>query len=324
MQFKLYSYVPHGTAILHDIPLRNEFSTFFIPDAQSLSVEGIISDVNSENECFRSGLGDLRIHYHALNNLPQGAKHIGFEHVDRPFFIDPMQGERLVAQFPKLADVRCKAAQEWAQSISPATLDDLGIYYRMRSALNEADYARLSRWLARVDIVVPWCWVYHAQAERKTQFSKDWPGFVEILKDYPLYKDIPEDVFEDADVFPQSNSYIARTDLFEEFAKTLFDALSEYNNDNEDASIQRNNYFSERLFGVYVYKTFLNNPMLRIASVPVLIQAPSSAPLVVPKDFDPDMYLRNNPDVSRAGANPEDHYLHYGWREGRKWSMLCD
>ena len=34
--------------------------------------------------------------------------------------------------------------------------------------------------------------------------------------------------------------------------------------------------------------------------------------------FDTAYYLRANPDVQRAGANPLIHYLDYGWREGRK------
>jgi hypothetical protein len=40
---------------------------------------------------------------------------------------------------------------------------------------------------------------------------------------------------------------------------------------------------------------------------------------VLPEDFDPDLYLRLNPDVLAAGDDPKAHYLHNGFYEGRRW-----
>lgn len=39
--------------------------------------------------------------------------------------------------------------------------------------------------------------------------------------------------------------------------------------------------------------------------------------LKVPDDFNPEEYLRLHPDVKEAGANPENHYLWFGKKEGR-------
>ena len=33
--------------------------------------------------------------------------------------------------------------------------------------------------------------------------------------------------------------------------------------------------------------------------------------------FDPEFYLVGNPDVLASGMDPLDHYLQYGWKEGR-------
>lgn len=33
--------------------------------------------------------------------------------------------------------------------------------------------------------------------------------------------------------------------------------------------------------------------------------------------LDPSYYLANNPDVAASGMNPLQHYLQYGWHEGR-------
>lgn len=43
-----------------------------------------------------------------------------------------------------------------------------------------------------------------------------------------------------------------------------------------------------------------------------------SQPPELPDDFDAAEYLRANPDVAAAGADPVRHYLDYGRREGRK------
>src|SRR4051794_32618805 len=43
-----------------------------------------------------------------------------------------------------------------------------------------------------------------------------------------------------------------------------------------------------------------------------------------PADFDPEYYLMANPDVAAAGVDPYQHYLQYGWREGRNPSAKFD
>jgi len=43
------------------------------------------------------------------------------------------------------------------------------------------------------------------------------------------------------------------------------------------------------------------------------------APSEPPPDFDPEGYLRLNPDVAQAGGDPFIHYREFGWNEGRRW-----
>lgn len=42
-------------------------------------------------------------------------------------------------------------------------------------------------------------------------------------------------------------------------------------------------------------------------------------PMEVPADFDPEGYIRFNPDVQAANVRPDRHYLEFGWSEGRRW-----
>jgi 2-polyprenyl-3-methyl-5-hydroxy-6-metoxy-1,4-benzoquinol methylase len=39
----------------------------------------------------------------------------------------------------------------------------------------------------------------------------------------------------------------------------------------------------------------------------------------LPEDFNPDIYLRLNPDVAESKIDPEEHYLNFGIKEGRKY-----
>src|SRR2546421_2148230 len=39
----------------------------------------------------------------------------------------------------------------------------------------------------------------------------------------------------------------------------------------------------------------------------------------LPPDFDPEAYLRLNPDVRRSGMSAQAHYLKHGHKEGRPW-----
>lgn len=48
---------------------------------------------------------------------------------------------------------------------------------------------------------------------------------------------------------------------------------------------------------------------------------PGSAPELL---FDPGFYLRDNPDVLAAGANAQQHFDTFGWREGRDASAVFD
>ena len=58
---------------------------------------------------------------------------------------------------------------------------------------------------------------------------------------------------------------------------------------------------------------------------PEMRQALQRKPLaphsVLPPDFDDAAYLALHPDVGAAGMHPREHYVHYGYREGRAYKF---
>ncbi len=61
-----------------------------------------------------------------------------------------------------------------------------------------------------------------------------------------------------------------------------------------------------------------------IEQTPVSAMFASHMRDVIAGSFDASYYLRSNPDVEQAGKNPLDHFLNYGWREGRKPVITFD
>ncbi len=57
-------------------------------------------------------------------------------------------------------------------------------------------------------------------------------------------------------------------------------------------------------------------------SVPFGSSQASTAITLADRLFDPGYYLRQNPDVAAAGADPYQHFMYYGWQEGRDPSLL--
>jgi hypothetical protein len=47
-----------------------------------------------------------------------------------------------------------------------------------------------------------------------------------------------------------------------------------------------------------------------------------SAPIALPPDFDPTMYLRANPDVAAAKIDPAAHWVKHGRFEGRRLRLV--
>ena len=67
--------------------------------------------------------------------------------------------------------------------------------------------------------------------------------------------------------------------------------------------------------GHAVPEEFIKSAMLK----PVVRDEAALATGELPADFDGDSYLKLNPDVAAAGAEPRKHYLEFGAAEGRRW-----
>jgi hypothetical protein len=63
----------------------------------------------------------------------------------------------------------------------------------------------------------------------------------------------------------------------------------------------------------------INGVLLTRDIVRTLNRKPQHPQAVIPPDFDDAVYLFLHPDVAAAGVSPKEHYMHYGFSEGRQY-----
>jgi len=80
-----------------------------------------------------------------------------------------------------------------------------------------------------------------------------------------------------------------------------------------------------RIAGDFTGKSFFVSPTVGNGASISLINQPQPLPLPAADPlFDNIYYRAHNPDVAAAGADPYQHYLAYGWHEGRNPDALFD
>lgn len=87
--------------------------------------------------------------------------------------------------------------------------------------------------------------------------------------------------------------------------------------EKKDANVQGVRYF---LYGAIEHGgRGLSDWKRYIQFRPVLLDIATLAVSALPSDFDPSVYLKLNPDLRAANADPRAHYLYHGVHEGRRY-----
>ena len=262
--------------------------------------------------------GPLQNQYDAWQRGVDPDDYIGFEDAARPLLLDPMPAGRLRAEFPDLWPLRIRAIQErqtWRLGVAPTTIKR---HEEMRASLDDADHARLLRWLGRLDAATPRFQVITGSTVRQAHLANKWAPAVVVARQTGIFRNVPPQLFT-LNTWPWQNSFVLRGALFNEFTASCFATLTRLREQGQCLEAACWPYLAERLLGIYLQYLALANPLLRIAEISMLHVLPDTPPGLDPA-FDRQGYLRLNPDVAAAGLPPEQHYLRYGWREDRDWS----
>jgi hypothetical protein len=262
----------------------------------------------------------LQTLYFAWRNLSGKLDYVGFENAARPLFIDPVPQPRYLQEFPAIARLKAQHFINWQVPVLPVSQPALRDYAAMRSAFSSADHQRIENWVAGFDIITtPICDGLNDPLRREF-FKTRWPPFAEILRGARIFGQLPAEDILTSPLWPWHNSFIMKSELFEQFIGPAFEAIFEFEKRHPQLLTHGADLFMERLLGLYLQFLHFNNPLIRISDLPILHEVPEAAPRALPTGFDATKYLEFNPDVAAAGIPAVVHFLVDGYREMRRWA----
>ncbi|HQU05548.1 MAG TPA: hypothetical protein PLT25_12635, partial [Acidocella sp.] len=300
MKLIIYSYLSEKRSLMGDIPVYEEVFSIFNPPPER-------DDFSVLNGQGPRSWGPIACQYYALQNA-SNFDYIGFENAARPMFIDILETVRLRESYPDIFALREKFARDWNRSRFDITAAVLKDYEATRVAFNDADKARLARWIERADIVVPQVGNGRADRFRLVHLDPTWDDFVAIARNTGIFQRIPEHFFT-IDFWPWHNSFIMRADLFAAFADAAFTSFFEFRIKFPGLNQYAIRFLFEKLLGVYLRYTSYANALFRKTEVPLLHVVPKSQPTAVPEGFNVENYMGINADVAASGGSAEGHFM---------------
>lgn len=312
MRVHVFSTVSSRRRSFGPAQVSNLFTSFFYP--------GQIDYQLSDTDHSILAAPNVEQLYYAMQSFINDNDYLGFEDAAAPLFIDFVPSPRLSLEFPTLFELRKTVANQWHRPFHTVTSRDLIDYEIMRSRCDEADLGEFHRWLARVDVVMPFPTYGLADNFRMAHLKPGWEVFTFIARQCGVFKHISETFFG-VEFWSFSSAFILRSDLLQPFADGFFEAALMFHRLRPEIDCYDLSFIFQRLLSVYLNYLLYKNDLLKVANIPVLHCLPSEPPSVLPVDFNADTYLRLNRDVFNAGMPGASHYLSAGWHEDRIWSL---
>ena len=230
-----------------------------------------VTDLSGDN-IHDQRLEELRQQYFVWKNGLVDGLYVGFEHYRRCFMLNPLGGLETSERFPKFF-----AAQRGMESDTMLWRAEVGAdvfmeYMELRRSLDERHLAKLEAWITSFDIIaqrpynhedIEAQWLAHLPAEH-------WMSFQKAVARHPYFRDRLDLVNFHHRGIHFCNMYIMRPDLFEEYMPLMYDimhSLTEHINPAE----RTRGLLAERLFSVWLLFKRLEDPSLRITTVPHML-----------------------------------------------------
>jgi hypothetical protein len=230
-----------------------------------------MSDLDGVNIAGDNLYSELRHQFFVWKNLMADYDYIGFEHYRRPFFIDPVPADQLIASFPDMLSIR-----RYFMAMNSAgmrqTPDMFERYLSMRRSFDAAAIARAREWIGGYDIVVPRPNCINIEKQWKHWFPADnlWDTMVEGIRLNPMFRDRLNYIFFQTEVCWFANMYIMRGDLLDEYLTFCFQVL-DYCHARLPVTGRALGYYSERVFTFWLYQKRIEQPTLRVLELPILM-----------------------------------------------------
>ncbi len=229
-------------------------------------------DLDGFNIADDQTLSEVRLHFYVWRNLMSGSDHVGFEHYRRKFFLNPFPNNTIgtVPACHDLIDVNRRARCDVLEFIHPVPRHMFEAYTLQRNEFTARENARIARYLAGYDIVVPihfgatvrdwwqpadesWSFALLEEAVRANPYFRHHEPLVDFVATRNLFW----------------NMFVMRTALFDEYMTFLFHCL-DFIRERIDPTPRSLGYFAERIFSLWFNQKTREDGLLRLGTVPVI------------------------------------------------------
>lgn len=234
------------------------------PDRQFLG------DLDGVNISERESLSEMRHQHHVWKTESRHAKHVGFEHYRRAFYIDFLPSTLVNFDHERLS-LRRRFARDDRDCILSLTDGDFRDFIDTRSRHCEVYSQRFEAWIDGFDIILPrplfdetirqqWEW---------SHLADHWNVLVDTVNETAA--DHFEENFSDFELMRPSffNMYVMRLSLFEEYMAFWSDCWRRLVERLPDQP-RILGHFSERILNIYVNQKLVEDPSLRVLRLPVV------------------------------------------------------
>ena len=258
-------------------PARGGLFTSLVSGVRAAADGSYLGDLDGVNIAALNTHSEMRHQYFVWRNLLCHYDYVGFEHYRRPFFIDPLPVDDLEQRFPAVLGLRQWLAHDvqsvW-RVVDPATAD---AYRDMRDGLDETVSARVAAWIATADVITlrPAAQALDAQW-RETPLADRWDDLVAAVRNtrYFASRACRVDFSLTGPVY--CNMYILRAGLFADYMAFWADCMA-YLQRRVGPGERILGHFAERVFNFWLYQKRIEQPLLRVRTLPHLLELPAAA-----------------------------------------------
>ena len=246
------------------------FSTL-VSGCRTDEVTGMLGDLGGVNIAAPNWHSEMRHQYHVWQERLTGMDYVGFEHYRRIFFVNPLNAVRMRRFCPDLLAV---ARQFWSdEGCVGLRLDaaQFGQALDLRESFDDETRSMLDRLMRDSDIVTQRPQAHALDAQFKACHSAaEWDIFVDTVRGTRFHAMSAGLIDFSLRTSFFCNMHIMRTDMFLEYMEFWFACMTALEERIEKRE-RHFGFFSERLLNLFVNGKRLMDPLIRVRSLPFVI-----------------------------------------------------
>ena len=229
---------------------------------------GLLGDLDGANIAEPNWHSEMRHQYHVWQERLHGQEYVGFEHHRRLFFVNPLSVAQWRRYCPRLLDVALRFFSDEGCIAIPLGRDMFGDYLDLRESFDGEMKAHVDEIMAGCDMVTQRPHGHRIDEQFKTcHVDTEWDHLIDVVRSTRFFARTFGMIDFGLRTPFYCNMYVMRTELFVEYMAFWWECMRRL---EERVALRPRyfGYFSERLANLFVYGKRLENPALRVRTMP--------------------------------------------------------